>query len=77
MLVTSRLSVPGFFVVEELGLVQVGSPHATDLAAIKSLLRVEGLRRGAHAVLGVQTKVWEGEGGGLTGVGRAVRLRKG
>ncbi|BGP36221.1 hypothetical protein JCM10449v2_000119 [Rhodotorula kratochvilovae] len=77
VLVTSRLAVPGFFVVEELGLIQVGTPHLTDLAAIKALLRVEGVRRGAHAVLGVQTKAWEGEGGGLTGVGRAVRLRKG
>ncbi|BGP44306.1 hypothetical protein JCM10450v2_000117 [Rhodotorula kratochvilovae] len=77
ILVTSRLAVPGFFVVEELGLIQVGTPHLTDLAAIKALLRVEGVRRGAHAVLGVQTKAWEGEGGGLTGVGRAVRLRKG
>ncbi|GAA5930312.1 hypothetical protein JCM3775_004359 [Rhodotorula graminis] len=74
--VTSRLAIPDFFVVEELGLIQVATPNLTDLAAIKTLLRVEGVRRGAHAVLGVQTKAWEGAGGGLTGVGRAVRLRK-
>ncbi|GAA5857586.1 hypothetical protein JCM9279_005571 [Rhodotorula babjevae] len=76
-LVTSRLAIPDSFVVEELGLIQVATPNLTDLAAIKTLLRVEGVRRGAHAVLGVQTKAWEGAGGGLTGVGRAVRLRKG
>ncbi|GAA5891983.1 hypothetical protein JCM8208_002959 [Rhodotorula glutinis] len=75
--VTSRLAVPDFFVADELGLIQVATPNLTDLSAIKTLLRVEGVRRGAHAVLGVQTKVWEGAGGGLTGVGRAVRLRKG
>ncbi|BGP04333.1 hypothetical protein OF846_000494 [Rhodotorula toruloides] len=76
VLVTSHLSVPGHLITQELGLVQVRTPSTTDLGALKELLRLEGERRGADAVLGVVTKVWDGEGGGLAGAGRAVRLKK-
>ncbi|GEM12209.1 glutaredoxin [Rhodotorula toruloides] len=76
VLITSHLSVPGHLITQELGLVQVRTPSTTDLGALKELLRLEGERRGADAVLGVVTKVWQGEGGGLAGAGRAVRLKK-
>ncbi|GAA6041544.1 hypothetical protein JCM8097_004256 [Rhodosporidiobolus ruineniae] len=76
VLVTSRTAVPGCLITRELGIVQAVAPSSTDLGGLKERLRVEGEKRGAHAVVGVRTEVWAGEGGGLAGSGRAVRLRK-
>ncbi|GAA5860282.1 hypothetical protein JCM8547_003451 [Rhodosporidiobolus lusitaniae] len=74
VLITSHLVVPGFLISHELGLVQASAPSSTDLGGLKERLRLEGEKRGAHAVLGVKTRAWEG--GELVGVGRAVKLRR-
>ncbi|GAA5981152.1 hypothetical protein JCM11641_003128 [Rhodosporidiobolus odoratus] len=76
VLITSHLSIPNYAITSELGLVQAVSPSITDVGGLKERLRFEGERRGAHAVVGVATRVWEGEGGGLVGVGRAIKLKK-
>ncbi|GAA5912165.1 hypothetical protein JCM6882_003072 [Rhodosporidiobolus microsporus] len=75
VLVTSHLTVPSYVVTQELGIVQAVAPSSTDLGGLKERLRVEGEKRGAHAVVGVATKDW-GAQGGLVGVGRAVKLKR-
>ncbi|GAA5941343.1 hypothetical protein JCM10213_007492 [Rhodosporidiobolus nylandii] len=74
--ITLHLTVPHHTITRKLGPVQAVAPSSTDLGGLKERLRVEGERRGAHAVVGMATRVWGGEGGGLVGVGRAVRLRR-
>ncbi|GAA6008091.1 hypothetical protein JCM10207_007026 [Rhodosporidiobolus poonsookiae] len=76
VIVTSHLSIPGWAITHELGVVQAMAPHAADVAGLKERLRVEGEKRGAHAVVGVGTRMWDGEQGGLVGVGRAVKLKR-
>ncbi|GAA5916855.1 hypothetical protein JCM5296_003323 [Sporobolomyces johnsonii] len=73
LIVTSHASIPSHLVSKELGLIQARA-GPTDLAGLKEALRSEGRRRGAHAVVGVETRCWTGEC--LVGVGRAVKLRR-
>ncbi|GAA5841705.1 hypothetical protein JCM11251_007061 [Rhodosporidiobolus azoricus] len=75
VIVTSHLEIPHYAVVKELGIVQATAPSSSDLSELKERLRMEGEKRGAHAIVGVATKMWEGRGG-LAGVGRAVKLKR-
>ncbi|GAA5938822.1 hypothetical protein JCM1841_001130 [Sporobolomyces salmonicolor] len=73
LIVTSHSSIPSHLISRELGLVHARA-GPSDLAGLKEALRSEGKRRGAHAVVGVETRSWTGEC--LVGVGRAVKLRR-
>ncbi|GAA6008057.1 hypothetical protein JCM10207_007011 [Rhodosporidiobolus poonsookiae] len=76
VMVTSHLSIPGWAITHELGVVQAMAPHAANVAGLKERLRVEGEKRGAHAVVSVETRMWDREQGGLVGMGRAVKLKR-
>ncbi|GAA6063652.1 hypothetical protein JCM10212_004919, partial [Sporobolomyces blumeae] len=74
IIVTSENALPNLEISRELGTVRVRA-ESEDLPYLKELLRAEARKRGADAVIGVETIAWEREKV-LVGVGRAVLLER-